>query len=113
MSEEYDADQIMAKREALAACPPGHADRGDLAGTLSYALCVYYRQTLDVALITEAIGVEREALALRPPGHPETSSCKPVHVMPDHSKEREVSFSSALSPVSSIVVHRLFQGPLH
>jgi hypothetical protein len=42
-----------------------------------------------------------------------TSSCKPVHVMPDHSKEREVSFSSALSPVSSIVVHRLFQGPLH
>jgi tetratricopeptide (TPR) repeat protein len=71
MSEEYDADQIIAKREALAACPPGHADRGDLAGTLSYALCVYYRQTLDIALITEAIGVGREALALRPPGHPE------------------------------------------
>jgi tetratricopeptide (TPR) repeat protein len=59
------------KREALAACPEGHPDRGQRASELGEILRTGYQQIGDVALINEGIKFQREALALYPQSHPD------------------------------------------
>jgi tetratricopeptide (TPR) repeat protein len=59
------------KREALAACPKGHPNRGHPTLELGEILCTGYRQIGDVALTNEGITVQREALALHPRSHPD------------------------------------------
>jgi tetratricopeptide (TPR) repeat protein len=69
-------EDIEHRREALAACPQGHQDRGQLAADLGIILYAGYYGFGDIALIKEAIKVQREALDLHPHEHPDRpSSC--------------------------------------
>jgi tetratricopeptide (TPR) repeat protein len=74
---DADADAIWEAiehgREALAACPEGHPDRGQLAADLGMILYPGYCRFGDITLIKEGIKVQREVLDLCPRGHPDRS----------------------------------------
>jgi hypothetical protein len=62
---------IQESREAFAACPEGHPNRGWLAARLGSQPSISYERFGNVTVINEAIEVERVALALHPQGHPD------------------------------------------
>jgi hypothetical protein len=95
---EVDSDvlrDISRKRNALAACPEGHTDRGQLAAELGEVLYTGYEQSGDIALIREGVKVEREALSLRPRGHPDRAlSCSDLaaFLLEDYRQAKDVAF---------------------
>jgi hypothetical protein len=68
-------DAVSLFREAVAAAPARHHDRGELLDGLGVVLQELFQRTGDIAALRAAIRAGREALAATPGRHPDRAMC--------------------------------------